>query len=46
MDTKLQDEVYTPIERWHKQYQQMKVWKEFYPDTCIKAWKFSSAALG
>jgi hypothetical protein len=25
MDTKLQDEVYTPIERWHKQYQQMKV---------------------
>jgi hypothetical protein len=24
MDTKLQDEVYTPIERWHKQYQQMK----------------------
>lgn len=26
MDTKLQDEVYTPIERWHKQYQQLKVW--------------------
>lgn len=22
---KLQDEVYTPIGRWHKQYQQMKV---------------------
>jgi hypothetical protein len=25
MDMKLQDEVYTPIGRWHKQYQQMKV---------------------
>jgi hypothetical protein len=25
MDTKLQDEVFTPIERWHKQYQHMKV---------------------
>lgn len=24
---KLQDEVFTPIERWHKQYQQMKVRK-------------------
>jgi hypothetical protein len=25
LDSKLQDEVFTPIERWHKQYQQLKV---------------------